>query len=74
MITALNGYDRNRQNNFKGITIPASSRVLDGFIKSQENLSSTRFIQDTTTNWLPKAALSRSKAEYAEFYLFYQFQ
>lgn len=69
MITALNGYDRNRQNNFKGITIPASSRVLDGFIKSQENLSSTRFIQDTTTNWLPKAALSRSKADFWEFSL-----
>lgn len=69
MITALNGTDRKNTSNFKGITIPASTRVLDGFIKSQENLSSTRFIQDTTTNWLPKAALSRSKADFCEFSL-----
>lgn len=69
MITTLNNFNNNKQNNFKGITIPASSRVLDGFIKSQENLSSTRFIQDTTTNWLPKAVLSRSKADFWEFSL-----
>jgi len=36
------------------------------FIKSQENLSSTRFIQDTATNWLPKAIFSRSKEDLAE--------
>lgn len=36
------------------------------FIKSQENLSSTRFIQDTVTNWCPKAVFSRSKEDFAE--------
>ena len=34
--------------------------------ESQENLSSTRFIQDTATNWAPKAIFSRSKADFAE--------
>ncbi len=36
------------------------------FVKSQENLSSTRFIQDTATNWFPKAIFTRSKADFAE--------
>jgi len=56
---------------FKGN--PASSvalntglKLADVFIKSQENLSSTRFIQDTATNWLPKAIFSRSKEDFAE--------
>ena len=42
------------------------TKVLDKFIKSQENLSSTRFIQDTATNWAPKAIFSRSPADFAE--------
>ena len=42
------------------------TKVLDKFIKSQENLSSTRFIQDTATNWAPKAVFSRSPADFAE--------
>lgn len=42
-------------------------QFLDTFVKSQENLSSTRFIQDTATNWLPKSVLSRSKADFWEF-------
>ncbi len=42
------------------------TKLLDTFIKSQENLSSTRFIQDTATNWFPKAVFSRSKADFAE--------
>ncbi|MCD8024841.1 MAG: hypothetical protein LUE64_04835 [Candidatus Gastranaerophilales bacterium] len=42
------------------------TKVLNAFIKSQENLSSTRFIQDTATNWLPKAVFSRSKEDFAE--------
>lgn len=46
---------------FTGVT-----KVADLFIKSQENLSSTRFIQDTVTNWAPKAIFSRSKADFAE--------
>ena len=42
------------------------TRAAEIFIKSQENLSSTRFVQDTVTNWLPKAVFSRSKADFAE--------
>lgn len=49
---------------FKGSDL--TTKILDTFIKSQENLSSTRFIQDTATNWLPKAVFSRSKADFAE--------
>lgn len=48
---------------FKADTI---TKAADLFIKSQENLSSTRFIQDTATNWAPKAIFSRSKADFAE--------
>ncbi len=47
-------------------TLNASLKPLDSFIKMQENLSSTRFIQDTTTNWVPKALFSRSKADISE--------
>ena len=41
-------------------------KLADLFVKSQENLSSTRFIQDTVTNWAPKAIFARSKADFAE--------
>lgn len=44
-------------------------RFLDGFIRSQENLSATRFIQNTATNWVPKTVLARSKADFWEFTL-----
>ena len=40
--------------------------IANTFVRSQENLSSTRFIQDTATNWLPKATFARSKADFAE--------
>lgn len=61
-------YKNKEQTAFKGAgTFSAGTRFLDAFVKSQENLSATRFIQDTTTNWLPKAALSRSKADFWEF-------
>lgn len=43
-----------------------SAKIANAFIKSQENLSSTRFIQDTATNWAPKALFSRSKEDFAE--------
>lgn len=43
------------------------TRYLDKFLKSQENLSSTRFIQGTLTNWFPKAVLSRSFIDFSEF-------
>lgn len=44
-----------------------STKYLDKFLKSQENLSSTRFIQGTLTNWFPKALLSRSFVDFSEF-------
>lgn len=51
-------------------TAPKFSRkvkFLDKFLKSQENLSHTRFIQGTLTNWFPKAVLSRSVIDFSEF-------
>ena len=55
----------NKQQNFKG-GLTGVAKVADIFLKSQENLSSTRFIQDTATNWAPKAIFARSKADFAE--------
>lgn len=52
----------NQLKEFKGTT-----KFLDKFLKSQENLSSTRFIQGTLTNWFPKAVLSRSFIDFSEF-------
>ena len=55
--------------NFKG-TVPkfkGKTKFLDKFLRSQENLSHTRFIQGTLTNWFPKAALSRSFIDFSEF-------
>lgn len=52
---------------FKGANFSKSTKFLDNFLKSQENLSTTRFIQGTLTNWLPKAVLSRSIADFSEF-------
>lgn len=54
MITKVNGFT------------PTTKR-LDKFLKSQENLSHTRFIQGTLTNWFPKAVLSRSFIDFSEF-------
>ena len=51
---------------FKGAGSNLALKAADLFLKSQENLSSTRFIQDTATNWAPKAIFSRSKADFAE--------
>ena len=63
----LNNKNNNKQS-FKGITsnLTDVAKAADIFLKSQENLSSTRFIQDTATNWFPKAIFSRSKADFAE--------
>lgn len=44
-----------------------TTKRLDKFLKSQENLSHTRFIQGTLTNWFPKAVLSRSFIDFSEF-------
>lgn len=52
---------------FKGANFSKGTKFLDGFLKSQENLSTTRFIQGTLTNWFPKAILSRSVADFSEF-------
>lgn len=75
MIT-VNKYSNNTKNinnnkniNFKGVGTSGFNgiaKVADIFLKSQENLSSTRFIQDTATNWAPKAIFARSKADFAE--------
>ena len=65
-----NTHNRIKINNnisFKGANFSKGTKFLDGFIKSQENLSSTRFIQGTLTNWLPKAVLSRSFVDFSEF-------
>ncbi len=56
----------NNNKEFKGAPCSLITKAADIFIKSQENLSSTRFIQDTATNWAPKAVFSRSKADFAE--------
>ena len=47
-------------------SLDIGTRTANLFIKSQENLSSTRFIQDTATNWFPKAVFSRSKEDFCE--------
>ena len=73
----VNNYNNLRNNNnsnkrqknisFKSsATLSGAAKIADIFLKSQENLSSTRFIQDTATNWAPKAIFARSKADFAE--------
>ena len=66
-------YKRNKQTQtFKAApsalfsTLDKSLKPLDSFIRMQENLSGTRFVQDTATNWVPKAVFARSKADLAE--------
>lgn len=41
-------------------------KAADKWLKHQESLSLTRFIQDVTTNWVPKVVLTRSAAEFTE--------
>src|SRR5574344_1508079 len=50
---------------FKGIK---STTILRKFVESQEpsNLKYTRFFQDVATNWVPKAVLTRSLADFSE--------
>ena len=63
----LNNNNNKKQQTFKGANgLNGVAKAADLFIKSQENLSSTRFIQDTITNWAPKAVFSRSTADFAE--------
>ncbi|MDD3237031.1 MAG: hypothetical protein PHV37_02915 [Candidatus Gastranaerophilales bacterium] len=71
-ISNQNCKNKSRNQNFKGAknvlfsTLDKGLKPLDTFIKMQENLSSTRFVQDTATNWAPKALFTRSKADLAE--------
>lgn len=53
-------------NTPKNNQIFASSRLANGFVKSQDNLKVTRFLQDVATNWVPKAVFTRSLADFAE--------
>jgi hypothetical protein len=70
-ISSKNTFKTNIQSqpNFNGATSEFSrgTKALDKFLKSQENLSHTRFIQGTLTNWFPKAVLSRSIIDFSEF-------
>ena len=65
--TNINNHKIKQSQSFKGAGLPAGVAFLDGFIKTQENLSITRCIQSSMTNIVPKAALSRSKADFCEF-------
>ena len=73
MIQSINSNNiqckQNTLPSFKGAQkeFTRSTKYLDKFLKSQENLSSTRFIQGTLTNWFPKAVLSRSFIDFSEF-------
>lgn len=46
--------------------LKSNQKIYNKFIKSQENLSHTRFIQDVTTNWVPKVVFARSLADFTE--------
>ena len=52
---------------FQGVKLNKQTKFLNKFIKSQEDLSTTRFIQGTMTNWFPKAVFSRSLVDFSEF-------
>jgi len=58
---------QSNQISFQGDNFSRGTKFLHKFLKSQENLSTTRFIQGTLTNWFPKAILSRSVADFSEF-------
>ena len=55
--TNINNYKSKQSQSFKGAGLPAGVAFLDGFIKTQENLSITRCIQSSMTNIVPKAAI-----------------
>lgn len=62
MINKVNNFEQNSL--YKNLK--KSVKPLDKFIQSQENLSHTRFIQDTVTNWVPKALFARSIADFGD--------
>lgn len=45
---------------------PVFKGLPEVFLAMQENLSYTRFFQDTATNWVPKAVFTRSEADFTE--------
>lgn len=47
-------------------TLTKNDKLYYGFIKQRENLSSARFFQDVTTNWVPKVVFTRSLADFTE--------
>ncbi len=53
-----NNYLKSKRQSFKSLP--------ESFLKMQENLSYTRFAQDTITNWVPKAVFTRSKEDLSE--------
>lgn len=46
--------------------LKSNQKFYNKFVKSQENLSHTRFIQDVVTNWVPKVVFTRSLADFTE--------
>src|SRR5574344_1438397 len=76
MINKIQNTKTNNSNSSIAFTKAEESYLVKGiakslkpakwFINSQENLSDTRFIQDTATNWLPKAVFTRSLADFGD--------
>ncbi|MFA7659386.1 MAG: hypothetical protein WCY19_08125 [Candidatus Gastranaerophilaceae bacterium] len=64
--TPKNNITFNSKENYLFNGIDRSLKPLDTFVKSQENLKVTRFIQDVVTNWLPKVVFTRSLADFTE--------
>lgn len=44
----------------------AALKLAKKFLSHQENVADNRFIQDTATNWAPKAIFARSGADFAD--------
>ena len=56
-------HNKDGQNqSFKGLV----DSGVGAFIKMQESTAAARFVQDTATNWFPKAVFTRSKVDLAE--------
>lgn len=47
-------------------SLTGKEKLCHGFIKQRENLSTARFVQDVTTNWIPKVVFTRSLADFTE--------
>ena len=53
-------------NDYLFRSLTGASKPLDSFLKMQEDLSVTRCVQDTATNWAPKALFSRGKVDFGD--------